>query len=112
MSSPAAPTLHPWDRRAPERAGPPSAWALLPGAVAAGRCPGRPEHVWARLQRVRTWREGRPFLSRPIRAWLDAETDLALPALRECHRSADGATRLVLELSDGQRIEAVHMPRR
>src|SRR5262249_18818483 len=91
--------------------GPPSAWALLPADLATGGCPGRPEHVWARLQRVRTWREGRPFLARPIRAWLDAETDLSLPAIRERHRSADGATRLVLELSDGERIEAVHMPR-
>ncbi|HZF07770.1 MAG TPA: 23S rRNA (adenine(2503)-C(2))-methyltransferase RlmN [Thermoanaerobaculia bacterium] len=103
---------HPWDRRAPEREGRPSAWALLPGDFAAGRCPGRPEHVWARLQRVRTWREGRPFLSRPIRSWLDAETDLALPTILERHLSEDGATRLVLGLSDGQRIEAVHMPRR
>ncbi len=104
--------LNPWDRHAPEREGLPSAWALLPADFATRGCPGRPEHVWGRLQRVRTWREGRPFLSREIRAWLAAETDLSLPSILERHRSADGATRLVLGLADGHRIEAVHMPRR
>ncbi|HTQ79682.1 MAG TPA: 23S rRNA (adenine(2503)-C(2))-methyltransferase RlmN, partial [Thermoanaerobaculia bacterium] len=101
----------PWDRQAPERSGLPSAWALLPADLAALGCPGRPEHVWGRLQRVRTWREGRPFLSRAIRDWLAARTDRSLPVIRERHPSEDGATRLVLELADGQRIEAVHMPR-
>jgi 23S rRNA (adenine2503-C2)-methyltransferase len=102
----------PWERRAPERAGPPSAWALLPEELAARGCPGRSNHVFARLQRIRSWLPDRLFLAREIRAWLAAETDLSLPVLRERHPSGDGATRLVLELSDGQRIEAVHMPRR
>jgi 23S rRNA (adenine2503-C2)-methyltransferase len=106
----AAPTL-PWDRRAPEREGPPSAWALLPEDFAARGCPGRPEHVFARLQRVRTWRPEGLFLAREIRAWLAANADLALPAIAERHPSADGSTRLVLEMSDGLRVEAVHMPR-
>lgn len=101
----------PWERRAPERAGRPSAWALLPEDFAAGGCPGRPEHVFARLQRVRTWRPGGLFLAREARAWLERETDLSLPAIRERHPSADGSHRLVLELTDGARIEAVHMPR-
>ncbi|HEX9942533.1 MAG TPA: 23S rRNA (adenine(2503)-C(2))-methyltransferase RlmN [Thermoanaerobaculia bacterium] len=101
----------PWDRRAPEREGPPSAWALLPEDLAARGCPGRPEHVFARLQRVRTWLADRLFLSRGIRAWLAAEADLSLPAILERHPSGDGATRLVLGLSDGERVEAVHMPR-
>jgi 23S rRNA (adenine2503-C2)-methyltransferase len=61
---------------------------------------------------VRTWRPGGLFLAREVRAWLAAETDLALPAVLERHRSADGSTRLVLGLADGQRVEAVHMPRR
>jgi 23S rRNA (adenine2503-C2)-methyltransferase len=108
---PSAPA-QPWDRRAPERLGPPSAWALLPADFAAQGCPGRPEHVWARLQRVRTWRAGRPFLSRVIRAWLAERTDPSLPEVLERHPSEDGATRLVLGLADGERIEAVHMPRR
>lgn len=102
----------PWDRRAPEREGPPSVWALLPADFAAQGCPGRPEHVFGRLQRTRTWQGDRLFLSREIRAWLDANTDLSLPAILERHPSTDGATKLVLGLSDGHRVEAVHMPRR
>ncbi len=101
----------PWDRRAPEREGPPSAWALLPDELAAAGCPGRPEHVFSRLQRTRTWREGSLFLSREIRAWLEEHTELALPTVLERHPSEDGSTKLVLGLSDGHRIEAVHMPR-
>jgi len=111
-----APTLAlsatPWDRRAPERDGPPSAWALLPADLADRGCPGRPEHVFARLQRVRTWRPDSLFLAREIRAWLADNTDLSLPAIVERHPSADGSTKLVLELADGHRVEAVHMPRR
>jgi 23S rRNA (adenine2503-C2)-methyltransferase len=102
----------PWDRRAPERAGAPSAWALLPDDFAAGGCPGRPEHVFARLQRVRTWRPDDLFLARETRAWLASHADLSLPAIVERHPSADGSTRLVLGLADGHRVEAVHMPRR
>jgi 23S rRNA (adenine2503-C2)-methyltransferase len=109
---PALPGINPWDRRAPERAGRPSAWALLPEDFAAQECPGRPEHVFARLQRVRTWRKDGLFLNREIRAWLEAETDLSLPAILERHPSADGATKIVLGLTDGHRVEAIHMPRR
>ena len=101
----------PWDRSAPEREGPPSAWALLPEDLAARGCPGRPEHVFLRLQRTRTWREEGLFLSREIRAWLAAHADLALPEILERHPSADGSTKLVLGLADGHRVEAVHMPR-
>jgi 23S rRNA (adenine2503-C2)-methyltransferase len=101
----------PWERQAPERGGPPSAWSLIPEDLAAGGCPGRPEHVFGRLQRVRTWRSENLFLSREIRAWLEESTDLSLPVILERHPSADGSTKLVLGLSDGHRIEAVHMPR-
>lgn len=101
----------PWDRRAPERAGLPSAWALLPEDLTAGGCPGRPGHVFGRLQRVRTWQPDRLFLAREIRTWLEANTDLSLPTILESHPSSDGSTKLVLGLTDGHRIEAVHMPR-
>src|SRR6476661_9897691 len=101
----------PWDRQAPEREGLPSAWALLPEDLAAQGCPGRPEHVFARLQRTRTWRQDGLCLSREIRAWLGEHTDLSLPAIVERHPSGDGSTKLVLGLSDGHRVEAVHMPR-
>jgi 23S rRNA (adenine2503-C2)-methyltransferase len=102
----------PWERRAPERQGAPSAWSLLPEDFAARGCPGRPEHVFSRLQRVRTWLSEGLFLSRSIRAWLEAHTDLSLPRIVERHPSSDGSTKLVLELVDGHRIESVHMPRR
>ncbi len=102
----------PWDRRAPERQGLPAAWELLPEDLAAAGCPGRPEHAFARLQRVGSWREGRPDIAWRTREWLAERADLALPAVLASHPSDDGATRLVLGLADGQRIEAVHMPRR
>ncbi|HEX4964364.1 MAG TPA: 23S rRNA (adenine(2503)-C(2))-methyltransferase RlmN [Thermoanaerobaculia bacterium] len=101
----------PWDRRAPEREGAPSAWALLPEELASRGCPGRPEHVFSRLQRVRTWQPDRLFVARQIRTWLADQTDLSLPAILERHPSYDGSTKVVLGLTDGQRIEAVHMPR-
>lgn len=110
--SPASSIPMPWDRLAPDRGGPPSAWALLPDDLTALGCPGRPENVFTRLQRTRTWTSQGLFLSREIRSWLETETDLSLPAILERHPSADGATKLVLGLSDGHRIEAVHMPRR
>ena len=106
----AAPAM-PWDRRAPEREGPPSAWSLLPEDLEERGCPGRPEHVFSRLQRVRTWQPDRLFLAREIRAWLADHTDQSLPTILERHPSYDGSTKLVLGLADGQRIEAVHMPR-
>jgi 23S rRNA (adenine2503-C2)-methyltransferase len=106
------PAPSPWDRPAPERSGTSSAWALLPEELAAGGCPVRPEHWFSLLQRVRSWQEGRPFVARRALDWLGAHADLTLPAIVERHPSEDGATRLVLALGDGERVEAVHMPRR
>jgi 23S rRNA (adenine2503-C2)-methyltransferase len=108
----AEPLLQPWDHPAPEKGGKPSAWALLPEDFAALGCPGRPEHVFHRLQRIHLWRDGRPWLAKEILAWLEANTDLSLPQLAERHESEDASTKAVLTLSDGHRIEAVHMPRR
>jgi 23S rRNA (adenine2503-C2)-methyltransferase len=104
--------IEPWSRRAPEKDGLPAAWSLLPEDLAVQGCPGRPEHVFARLQRPLTWLPERPNVSREIRSWLESHTDLALPAIAERHASDDGSVKLVLEMSDGQRVEAVHMPRK
>jgi 23S rRNA (adenine2503-C2)-methyltransferase len=110
--TPPGPSM-PWDRRGPELDGPAAAWALLPEDFAALGCPGRGEHVFSRLQRVRGWgADGEVGVSRPIRAWLAARTDLSLPAVVERRAAADGATKLALALGDGRRVEAVHMPRR
>jgi 23S rRNA (adenine2503-C2)-methyltransferase len=112
VPTPVPTPVMPWDRKAPEKEGLPSAWSLLPADLTAQGCPGRPEHVFSRLQRVRTWRPDSLFLSREIRAWLEAHTDLSLPRILESHPSSDGSTKIVLGLSDGHRIEAVHMPRK
>ncbi|HJU83034.1 MAG TPA: 23S rRNA (adenine(2503)-C(2))-methyltransferase RlmN [Holophagaceae bacterium] len=106
------PAPMPWDRPAPEKGGRPSAWSLMPEDFAAMGCPGRPEHVFNRLQRPWTWKEGRPWLAKATWAWLEANTDLSLPEESERLGSADGSTKLALRLSDGHRIEAVHMPRK
>jgi 23S rRNA (adenine2503-C2)-methyltransferase len=111
MTAPSSPM--PWDRRAPEPEGPAAAWALLPEDFAELGCPGRGEHVFSRLQRVRSWApDGSVGLSRRVRAWLAARTDDSLPDVVERQASADGATKLGLRLGDGRRVEAVHMPRR
>ena len=103
-------TLHPWDRAAPERTGKPSAYALLPEDFAARAAPGRPEHLFVQCQHPWGWVDGRPRLGRAIREWAARNVDLSLPEVLECHVSEDRSTKLVLGLSDGERIEAVHLP--
>ena len=102
-------TGNPWDAPAPEGAGLASAFGLLPEDLEGA--PGRAEHVFSRLQRPWTWREEGLFLNRAAREWLAAGFDTSLPELVERHPSEDGATKVVLRLRDGERIEAVHMPR-
>jgi 23S rRNA (adenine2503-C2)-methyltransferase len=102
---------HPWDRAAPERSSKPSAYALLPEEFAALGAPGRPAHLFAQCQRPAAWVEDRPRLGRAIREWMAHNLDMALPGIVERHVSEDGSTKLVLGLADGERIEAVHMPR-
>jgi 23S rRNA (adenine2503-C2)-methyltransferase len=102
----------PWDRPAPEKAGLPSAWSLFPEDLAALGCPGSPQETFKRLHRPWTWKDGAPELGGRIRLWLEGVADLRPPAILERQPSADGSTKLILELADGKRIEAVHMPRR
>ncbi len=102
---------NPWDVPAPERTGRPEAWALLPEDFEALGAPGRGEHIFAQVQHPWAWVEGRPRVSREIRDWMDQIVDLRLPEVLERHASEDGSTKLVLGLADGERIEAVHMPR-
>ncbi len=106
-----ASNLHPWDHSAPERTGKPSAYALLPEDFAALGAPGRAEHIFLQCQHPWAWVEDRPRLGRAIRRWMSRNLDLALPEILERRASEDGSTKLVLGLSDGERIEAVHMPR-
>ena len=88
-----------------------SAWDRTPEDLRALGYARDPRHLFGRLQRVHTWVEGRPALARAGRELVDGSLDLSLPELLEAHPSGDGSTRLVLGLADGERIEAVHMPR-
>jgi len=108
MSTPAA---NPWDASAPEGAGLPSAFGWLPEDLERLGAPGRPELLFSRLQRPWTWEPDGPPLGKAARAWLLQCGDGALPEIVEAHPSDDGATKVVLRLADGERIEAVHMPR-
>jgi len=103
--------LNSWDRPAPERAGKPSVFALLPEDFAAMGAPGRAEHIFVQCQHPWAWVDSRPRVSREIRDWMAEHLDCALPQIAERHASEDGSTKLVLVLADGERIEAVHMPR-
>jgi 23S rRNA (adenine2503-C2)-methyltransferase len=104
--------LAPWDRPAPERGGLPSAWSLFPEDLTALGCPGSGLETFKRLHRPWTWKGGAPDLGASIRLWLEGVADLRLPRIVEQQPSTDGSTKLALELADGQRIEAVHMPRK
>ena len=102
----------PWDSPAPERPGLPSAWSLFPEDLAALGCPGSALETFRRLHRPWTWREGAPDLGAGILRWLAGVADLTLPRPLDPQPSGDGSTKLALELADGLRIEAVHMPRK
>lgn len=96
---------------APERAGKPSAWALLPAELAAlGPLRGDAERLFSRLQRVADWGADGPAVGKSARALL-THTDLTLPEIVQLHPSTDGATRCVVRTVDGHLVEAVHMPR-
>ena len=88
-----------------------SAFGLLPEDFQKLGCPGGPEHVFGRIQHTWSWREGWPNLKKELRHWLQERFDLGLPKVLSACPSSDGSTKVVLGLADGERIEAVHMPR-
>ena len=108
----------PWDLPAPEAAS-----ALRPNAAGLGRSDlgllltGLGEPAWrggqifTGLLRHR-WTRWDQFsnLSKPLRSRLEAEVDLAWPAIIQSQPSADGSTKHVFALADGNQIEGVHMP--
>ncbi len=97
---------------APERAAPPSLWALLPEDLARLGHRGDPGALFSRIQRVAAWEGGAPAVGRAARALL-ASCDASLPRITERHGAADGATRVVLDVDGAAaaRVECVHMPR-
>ena len=89
-----------------------SAWDRTPDHLRALGYRRDARHLFGRLQRLGTWDAGGPVLSREARALVTANgLDMSLPRIAEEVPSRDGSTRVVLELEDGARIEAVHMPR-
>lgn len=86
-------------------------WALLPEELSALGFSGNANHLFRALQRPWTWTEQGPAVGKATQAFLRENTDVSLPSLVERHTSQDGATRVVIGLRDGERIEAVHMPR-
>ncbi len=101
----------PWDAPAPEKAGRPSAFGLLPEDLKALGCPNDADFLFSLLQRPWTWENGAPKFGKENRAFLESVADLSLPKIDETIESSDGARKLSLALSDGRRIETVHMPR-
>ena len=49
-------------------------------------------------------------LSKPLRARLEAETELQWPVITESQPSADGSTKHAFRMADGKLVEGVHMP--
>jgi 23S rRNA (adenine2503-C2)-methyltransferase len=87
------------------------AWDRTPADLRALGYARDPRHLFGRLFRLDTWDANGPLLARPGRELVERSLRLDLPRIVDERPSADGATRLVLELADGARIEAVHMPR-
>jgi 23S rRNA (adenine2503-C2)-methyltransferase len=102
--------LGPSDAPAPELTGAVSVWGLRPADLAALVPGADPGALFAKLQRVTSWRDDQPVLGKRAAAAL-AHLDFSRPEITERHASSDGSTRLVLRTRDGRLIEAVHMPR-
>ncbi|HEY3665807.1 MAG TPA: radical SAM protein, partial [Polyangiaceae bacterium] len=85
-----------------------SAFALSPSELRA-RGFRNPEHAFGQIQRPWLWQGGAPALGRDARAL--ATFSVSPPALLSQNSAADGSTKLLVELGNGDRVEAVHMPR-
>ncbi len=107
-----------WDQPAPEAgsAARPNAAGLdvagLKTLVAAlGEPAWRGGQLFEGLYRQR-WTRWEQFssLSKALRTRLEAEVDLAWPAIIQSQTSDDGSTKHVFELADGKQVEGVFMP--
>jgi 23S rRNA (adenine2503-C2)-methyltransferase len=109
---------HAWDAPAPEAGSAPRPnaagldLAALKALVAASGEPAwRGGQLFEGLYRQR-WTRWEQFtsLSKPLRARLEAEVDLAWPVITQSQASADGSTKHAFVLADGRQVEGVHMP--
>ena len=110
--------VQPWDLPAPEAgaAARPNAAGMSREALGRlmaglGEPAWRGKQVFAGLmaQRWTRWDQFTP-LAKPLRARLEAEVDLAWPAIIQSEASSDGSTKHVFQLVDGRQVEGVHMP--
>lgn len=89
-----------------------SAWGLVPEDLAALGYPRDGAALFGRLTRVDAWGPDGPVLSRAGRSLVDRHgISLELPTIRDVIESDDESRRVVIELKDGARVEAVVMPR-
>lgn len=107
-----------WDQPAPEagQAARPNAAGLDPAGLKAlvsalGEPAWRGGQLFEGLYRQR-WTRWEQFSSLPkaLRTRMEAEVDLAWPAMVQSLASEDGSTKHAFELSDGKQIEGVFMP--
>jgi 23S rRNA (adenine2503-C2)-methyltransferase len=107
-----------WDHPAPEAGlrSRPNAAGLGRGDLGAlldalGEPAWRGKQLFSGLLRQR-WTRWEQFttLSKALRTRLEAEVDLAWPAIVQSEPSSDGSTKHVFELGDGRQVEGVHMP--
>jgi 23S rRNA (adenine2503-C2)-methyltransferase len=94
--------------QSPKRAAVASEFSATPSDLAA-RGFRNPEHAFGQIQRPWLWQAGTPALGRDARE--RATRSLRPPTLLTRQTGADGATKLLVELDNGDRVEAVHMPR-
>jgi len=87
------------------------AWSLVPEDLTSLGWPRDPGPLFGRLHRVGTWSADGPRLGKEPRRLVEQRLSLELPKISDVRESVDGSRRIVLELGDGARIEAVHMPR-
>ena len=113
-----APALRPWDLPGAEPgfgARPNAAGmdrtALRALAASLGEKAFRGDQLFEGLY-LHRWTAWEAFtqLSKPFRARLEAEVDLAWPELAESVESVDGSTKHAFRLADGRLVEGVHMP--
>lgn len=88
-----------------------AAFGCLPEDFSEQGYLGCPDTLFRRLQRPWLWTGDTPQIVRRAKTFFYAK-QLDLPKIAEANSSSDGSTKCVLQTSDGQRIEAVSMPRK
>lgn len=76
-----------------------------------GEKPFRARQIYHALYAERRWQfERLTNLPLPLRQWLAETAEITPPRVKTAYRSADGTTRYIMVLADGQSAESVFMP--